>query len=421
MLKTEDNAALYTMFELQRSALYPVNFVSYFANMFHESTLNPMAYTNVGRTAAATFSMIERLTRNYGRPDFGIEESEVEGVKVKIKEQIIVDKPFCRLVHFGKIKPRGQKKGFKAQPPLLIVAPMSGHFATLCRGTVEDLLPHFDVYITDWRNARNIPLSEGPFGLDDYIDYLKEFIEVLGCKIHMLAVCQPAVPVFCTAALLEAEKNPCTPASITLIGGPIDTRKSPTAVNHVAKEYDDIWFQRNVITRVPFMYPGFMRKVYPGFVQLTGFMSMNVDRHLESHLNFFNHLVEGDGESADAHRKFYDEYLAVMDIPAEFYLETVKAVFQDHSVPDGKFFSRGKRVDPKAIKKTAILAIEGERDDISGVGQTKAALTITTNLPDSKKKYHLQKGVGHYGTFNGRRFREQIVPVIAEFARKHGK
>ena len=296
---------------------------------------------------------------------------------------------------------------------------MSGHHATLLRGTVEALLPHHDVYITDWTDAREVPVFSGTFDLNDYIDYLIEFMCHIGEGVHTMAVCQPSVPLFAAVALLNEKNHPCAPKTMTLMGGPIDTRKAPTQVNTFAKERPIEWFEGHVVSRVPLNYPGFMRRVYPGFLQLTGFMTMNLERHVGEHIKLFNHLVEGDGESAGAHRKFYDEYLAVADLPAEFYIQTVREVFQKHSLPDGKLMHRDRRVKPEAITKTAILAIEGELDDISGVGQTKAAIDIATGLKKADKKYHLQKGVGHYGIFNGRKYRELVRPVITEWIESH--
>ncbi len=399
-------------------AFSPINIVANAGKEFYGSSMNPIAYTEFGRSAAAACELLERMTRRYMKPEFEIEEIEVKGKKVAVSQKTISRRTFCNLLHF-------KKDSTVKQPKMLVVAPMSGHFATLLRGTVRDLLPHFDVYITDWLNASDIPVSKGKFDLDDYIDYVSGYIQMLGKEgdLHITAVCQPAVPVLASVSLLSSQhaedKSVVLPKTMTLIGGPIDTRKSPTEVNKLAETRSIEWFEQNVISAVPFNYPGFMRKVYPGFLQLTGFMTMNLDRHIEAHQGLFNHLVEGDGDSADAHKAFYNEYLSVMDITAEFYLQTIKAVFKEHSLPDGTMISCGRKVIPADIKKTALLCVEGERDDISGRGQTKAAINLCKGLPDSKKHYHLQKNVGHYGAFNGRRFREQIVPVIVDFAKKH--
>ena len=301
------------------------------------------------------------------------------------------------------------------QPKLLIVAPMSGHYATLLRGTVETFLPHFDVYITDWADARMTPLAVGSFDLDDYIDYLREILEDLGPGVHTLGVCQPSVPLLAAVALMEASGDTSSPASMTLMGGPIDTRRSPTEVNKLAEKRGVEWFRRNCLHTVPFPYPGFGRQVYPGFLQLSGFMAMNLNRHVTAHFDMFNHLVAGDGDSAEKHREFYDEYLAVMDLAAEYYMQTVETVFVRHALPKGEMTHRGQPVDPTAIRKCGLLTVEGEKDDISGVGQTYAANELCVNIPEANKHYHLALGVGHYGVFNGSRFRKEIAPRVREF------
>lgn len=408
-----DNSHIYTALEMQRAAAMPVNMAARMGKEAYNSLLNPLAYTEFGRSVAAGCELLERMTRHYLKPEFEIDSTIIDGKSYKVTERRVKKKTFCHLLNFKKNALE------KSQPPLLIVAPMSGHFATLLRGTVKALLPYYDIYITDWMNASDVPLSKGAFDLDDYINYVADFIRFIGKGVHVMGVCQPAVPVMAAVSLMSSEKDPLVPSSMILIGGPIDTRKNPTEVNQLAQNRSLEWFERNVISLVPINYPGFMRRVYPGFVQLTGFMTMNLDRHMEAHADLFNHLVEGDGDSADTHKEFYNEYLSVMDISAEFYLQTVKTVFQEHNLPKGTMVSRGRKIDPSAITKTAIMAIEGERDDISGKGQTKAALSLATNLPDDKKHYHLQKGVGHYGTFNGRRFCEQIVPAILKFTQAH--
>lgn len=407
-----DTNHFYTTFEMQRAAFAPLNIAAHTCKEFYNSSLNPIAYTNYGRSIAASCELVERMTRKYLKPEFGIKDITINNRKVFVRQMISKKKTFCRLLHF--------KKDYQKElPKLLIVAPMSGHYSTLLRGTVKGLLPYFDVYITDWSNASDVPLAKGDFDLDDYINYVIDFIRHIKGDVHVMAVCQPAVPVLAAVSIMASEKDKAAPKSMTLIGGPIDTRKNPTDVNRLAENKPIEWFERSVVTCVPFNYPGFMRRVYPGFLQLTGFMTMNLDRHIEAHTDLFNHLIEGDGESAEAHREFYNEYLAVMDLPAEFYLQTIKTVFKDHALPDGIMVSRGRQVKPQDIKKTALLAIEGERDDISGRGQTKAALTLCSGLPESKKKYHLQKNVGHYGTFNGKRFNSEVVPTIREFISKN--
>ena len=411
MLPHGENSPLYSLHEMQYAAISPINLMAHATKAIHSNPLSPLSYTNYGRRMAAAAEVLARVTHRYGKPIFGIEQVEVNGKKVAVEEEIVATRPFCRLIHF-------KKPGIK-QPRLLIVAPMSGHHATLLRGTVEALLPFLDVYITDWLDAREVPLLQGDFRLEDYISYTIDFTRQLGKNTHLLAVCQPSVPVMIAASVMNETKDPLAPASMTLIGGPIDTRINPTKVNQLAEKRPLSWFKNNVITRVPMNYPGFMRRVYPGFLQLSGFMQLNLDRHINAHKDLFKHLIEGDGESATAHRKFYDEYLSVCDLPAEFYLDCIDQVFQRHLLPRGEFMYKGKKVKPEAITKTALLTLEGELDDISGVGQTQAAQTLCKNLPDSMRKHYMQKGVGHYGIFNGRKFREHVVPIITSFITKH--
>ena len=409
MMSTFENP-LYQIHELQQKSMAPLHMMAEMGKLFYRNPLLPINYTPMGRQAAAASELIERLTRNYGKPEFGIKETEVNGKKVAVREEVVDVRPFCRLLHFV--------RDTKVQQPKLLVAPMSGHHATLLRGTVEALLPFSDVYITDWIDARQVPVFEGKFDLEDYITYVIDFIRMLG-PVHLMAVCQPSVPVFAAAAIMNAAKDPLSPKSMTLIGGPIDTREAPTKVNQNAMEHPGVWFENRVITRVPMNHPGFMRKVYPGFIQLMSFISMNLDRHIDSHKQFFENLVQGDDEGADAHKKFYDEYLSVIDLPAEFYLQTLDVVFQRHLLPKGEMKYKNKKVDPKAINKTAMLCLEGEFDDISGVGQTRVAMELTKGLPASKKKYHMEPKVGHYGIFNGRKFRSNVVPIIVDFMNEH--
>ncbi len=329
---------------------------------------------------------------------------------------MVWSKPFCRLLHFRRDLPAGQENG----PRFLLVAPMSGHYATLLRGTVEAMLPHGDIYITDWVDAREVPLSDGSFDLDDYTDYVIEMIRHLGPQTNVVAVCQPSVPVFSAVATMSADDDPATPSTMILMGGPMDTRLSPTAVNELAAEKGIAWFRDNVVMSVPWPHPGVGRMVYPGFMQLSGFMTINLDRHVIAHKDYFLHLVQNDGDSAEKHRDFYDEYLAVMDMTAEFYLQTVESVFIRHDLPRGRMRHRGQPVDARAITKTAILTIEGEKDDITGHGQTRATLGWCTGLPDSMKEHYTQPSVGHYGVFNGSRFRAQIIPRINRFVAEHG-
>jgi poly(3-hydroxybutyrate) depolymerase len=399
----------YYMYETAHLMLAPARAASDATKLLFENPANPLTHTPYGRTVAAACELFERTTRRYGKPEFGLQATTVEGAPVQVSERVVWQRPFGRVIAFERA-PAAPR-----QPKVLMVAPMSGHFATLLRGTVETFLPWAQVFITDWADARTVPLAAGRFDLDDYIDYLIAMFRALGPDLHVMAVCQPSVPVIAAIARMEAQGDPHTPRSMTLMGGPIDTRRSPTAVNQLAQERGLDWFQRHCIVRVPPGNPGYWREVYPGFLQLSGFMAMNFDRHLTAHWDMFKHLVQGDGDSAEKHREFYDEYLAVMDLTAEFYLQTVDSVFVRHELPQGAMRHRGQPVDLRAIRHCAIMAVEGERDDISGVGQTLAALDLTPNLPAHRKVYHLQKGVGHYGVFNGSRFRAETAPKILEF------
>ncbi len=402
---------LYHLYELNHAAMAPARAFADFGKMYFTNSSNPITQTAYGRSMAAGFELLERSTRRYGKPEFGITNIDIAGKKTAVEETVTWQRPFCRLLHFAKVK----KSVTKSQPTLLLIAPMSGHYSTLLRGTVETMLQDHDVYITDWTDARQVPLSQGTFDLDDYIDYIIEMLHELGPDTHVMAVCQPSVPVMAAVALMSEDKDACTPASMTLMGGPIDTRISPTAVNNLAMEKGTDWFARNVIVKVPFPQPGMMRSVYPGFLQLTGFMSMNLDRHLSAHRDLFNHLVDGDGDSAEKHREFYDEYMSVMDLTAEYYLQTIETVFVQHALPLGIMLYRGRRINTSAIKQTALLTIEGERDDISGVGQTEAAHKLCPNIPKARKQHYLQPGIGHYGVFNGKRFNAEIAPRITRF------
>lgn len=407
----------YQLYELNHAMMAPWRTAADAMRLAFSNPMNPVSHTYFGRAAAAGLEVFERSTRRYGKPEFGLPETVVDGQSVSIYERIVWRAPFCNLIHFERAVPKGRTP----DPKVLIIAPMSGHYATLLRGTVEALLPHSDIYITDWIDARMVPLSEGTFDLDDYIDYVIQMLHFLGPDTHVIGVCQPAVPVLAAVALMEAADDPLSPATMTLMGGPIDTRINPTGVNQLAEERSIEWFRDNVIMPVPWPQPGFMRMVYPGFLQLSGFMSMNLDRHLIAHKEFFAHLVKNDGDAAEKHRDFYDEYLAVMDLTAEFYLQTVQVVFMQHALPKGEMMHRGKRVDTTAIKKVALLTVEGENDDISGVGQTQAAQTICTNIPDHMRMHYMQPDVGHYGVFNGSRFRREIAPRIVAFHREHAR
>jgi len=377
--------------------------------------LNPLSNTAFGRSLDAGFEVFERLTRRYGKPEFGISSTDIDGKAVDVVEEVVWTKPFCRLIHFNRSLPEERP----ADPKIVLVAPMSGHYATLLRGTVGALLPHADIYITDWIDARTVPLTEGRFDLDDYISYVVEMLHHLGEGTHVVAVCQPSVPVLAAVALMEADQDRFAPASMTLMGGPIDTRINPTGVNELAKAKPIDWFRDSVVMPVPWPQPGFGRSVYPGFLQLSGFMSMNLDRHMSAHKDFYLNLVKNDGDSAEKHREFYDEYLAVMDLTAEFYLQTVETVFIEHALPKGTMMHRGRAVDPAAIRNVALFTVEGENDDISGIGQTKAAHDLCLNLPQEKRRHYMQPDVGHYGVFNGSRFRNEIVPQMVAFFQEH--
>ncbi|QND51270.1 polyhydroxyalkanoate depolymerase [Phyllobacterium sp. 628] len=407
----------YQLYELNHAALQPYRALADATKLFYDHPLNPFSQTIIGRSITAGCELFERTTRAYAKPAFGLPTTIVDGDEVEIREKIVWSKPFCNVIHFKRSLPA--KRG--ADPKILVVAPMSGHYATLLRGTVEALLPHAEVYITDWVDARSVPLTAGRFDLDDYVDYVIEMFHALGEDTHVVAVCQPSVPVLAAVSVMEANGDRFAPSSMTLMGGPIDTRKNPTAVNILAEEKGIKWFRDNVIMSVPWPHAGFMREVYPGFLQLSGFMSMNLDRHITAHKEFFTHLVQEDGDSADKHREFYDEYLAVMDLTAEFYLQTVDTVFVRQSLPKGEMTHRGKLVDPSAIRNVALLTVEGENDDISGVGQTKAAQTLCVNIPDAMRMHHLQAKVGHYGVFNGSRFRAEIAPRIVQFVNDHAQ
>jgi len=407
----------YQLYEMNHAALQPARAYADAVRLFYSNPLNPLSHTQAGRSVAALAELFERTTRRYGKPAFGIASTTVDWKKVAVNERIVWSRPFCNLIRFERDLPA-------ARPPdrkLVIVAPMSGHYATLLRGTVEAMLPHADVYITDWADARMVPVTAGRFDLDGYIDYLVGIFHELGPDTHVMAVCQPSVPVLAAVALMEARGDRFAPSTMTLMGGPIDTRRNPTAVNLLAEARGVDWFRDNVIMQVPWPAPGFMRDVYPGFLQLSGFMSMNLDRHIIAHKDFFMHLVKNDGDSAEKHRDFYDEYLAVMDLTAEFYLQTVETVFVRHALPKGEMTHRGEKVDPTAIRGVALFTVEGENDDISGVGQTKAAHDLCTGIPATMRAHYLQPAVGHYGVFNGSRFRSEIVPRILDFQASYGR
>jgi len=403
---------LYQLYDFQRAALAPWRLTAETLQQVFSHPMLPVAYTRLGRAVAAGAELFERSTRRYGKPEWRLHSTWTDGGEVGVQLTTVLERPFCDLLHF-------RRDVARSDPRVLVVAPMSGHYATLLRDTVAGLLPDHDVYITDWQNAASVPLDQGSFDLDDYIDLVIGFIEHLGPDVHVVAVCQPSVPVMAAVSIMAADNHPAAPASMILMGGPIDTRVNPTRVNRHAKEHSLEWFERACISTVPATYPGFLRRVYPGFLQLTSFMAMNADRHLGSALKHFQHLVRGDGESAEAHRRFYDEYLAVMDLPAEFFLQTIKVAFHDHALPNGTMTSRGGAVEPRAIRETALMTVEGELDDISGPGQTVAAHDLCAAIPADKRYHHFQKGVGHFGIFNGRRWRSDILPKIRTFIREN--
>jgi poly(3-hydroxybutyrate) depolymerase len=407
---------LYWFYEASHAALNPPRAVVEATRLIFKNPINPYSATTFGKSVAAACELFERSTRRYSRPEWNIESTTVGGEEVPVHIEIVWDRPFCRLLHFSRLFDEAPRP---PQPRVLLVVPMSGHFATLLRGTVEAFLPHYDLYVSEWIDARMVPVTDGRFDLDDYVDYVISMLHFLGGDTHVIAVCQPSVPVLAAVSIMETNDDPHVPVSMVLMGGPIDTRVNPTGVNKLAASRGVEWFRRNVITKVPFPNPGFMRDVYPGFLQLHGFVSMNIDRHIEAHRKLFRHLVEGDGDSARTHREFYDEYLAVMDLAAEFYLQTVDTVFVRHALPQGRMAHRGVRVDPARIKRVALMTVEGEHDDISGVGQTAAAHGLCVNIPAERKRHWLQPGVGHYGVFNGSRFRAEIAPRIRDFILAH--
>ncbi|MEI9849690.1 MAG: polyhydroxyalkanoate depolymerase [Sphingomonas sp.] len=407
---------LYNAYEIQRSWLAGASAMANFSAGLLNNPSNPFAYFGGGPVLASALEVFAHASASRGKPEFGLDRTTIDGRQVAVREEIVLRKPFGQLKRFV-------REGVEGGPKLLIVAPMSGHYATLLRGTVERMLPACDVYVTDWRDAKLVPLSDGSFDLDDYIDYIVAFLAHIGegrNRPHMLAVCQPSVPCYAAAALMSADRHPCRPRTLTMMGGPIDTREAPTAVNTLATERPRAWFEQNVIATIPMSYPGAGRRVYPGFLQLAGFMTMNLGNHMISHWDMFKHLVAGDDDSAEATMSFYGEYRSVCDMTAEFYLQTIETVFQKHSLPKSEMLHRKRPVDPSAITDIALLAIEGERDDISGLGQTKAALGLATKLPGKLKHYHFAEEVGHYGIFNGSKWRNRIAPVVEKWIATHG-
>jgi poly(3-hydroxybutyrate) depolymerase len=415
---------LYSFVEMTRAAMLPWRAAANLTRETLRHPLNPAGETLMGRQAAAAADLFEALTRYYGKPDWEVSPVEVDGRAVEVSVETVWSKPFCDLLHFKRdraalARARGVRQGAIDDPKVLLVAPMSGHHATLLRGTVQAFLPDHEVWITDWTDARNVPVSEGRFDLDDYIGYVREMITAAGPGVHVVAVCQPGPPVLAAISLMAEDEDPARPLSMTFMGSPIDARRSPTVPNKLAEERPYAWFESNLIHTVPAPWPGAMRRVYPGFLQLTGFINMNYERHMDAHHQYFQNLVKGDGDSADRHRSFYDEYLAVMDLTEEFYLQTIRDVFQEHRLPRGEMTVKGRPVRPERITDVALLTVEGENDDISGIGQTQAAHDLCKGLPQSMQEDWVQPEVGHYGVFNGRRFREEIVPRMKAFMKKH--
>ena len=412
---------LYSVYELNHAMLAPARAAASFSANLARSPLNPARETLAGRSFAAALDIFEAATRRYGKPEWRIRSTEICGQSVPVEIDVVAEKTFCRLLHFRRDRQAldAARGGGAPDPRVLLVAPLSGHYATLLRGTVEAMLPGHEVYITDWIDARLAPVFKGRFDLNDYIDYIIEFLQGLGAGAHVISVCQPGPAVLSAIALMSEDQDPNLPATMTYMGSPIDARKSPTTPNLLALEKPYEWFRDHVISTVPPPYPGMLRRVYPGFLQLTSFISMNHERHLKAQYEYYEHLVANDGDSARKHREFYDEYLSVMDLTEEFYLQTIRDVFQEFSLPRGVFAHHGRIVDPAAITEVALLTIEGENDDISGIGQTQAAHDLCTNIPLEMKQDYIQKDVGHYGVFNGSRWRNEIQPRLAAFIAKY--
>ena len=407
---------LYQIYETQRALMAPfAEFASASAKLYSHP-LSPFTHLPLSQRVSASFDLLHRLAKEYEKPEFGITRVTVgDGIEVAVQEQVAMTKPFCRLLRFKRFTDNPKALDvMKAQPIVLVVAPLSGHHSTLLRDTVRCLLHDHKVFITDWTDARMVPESEGLFHLDDYVAYVQDFIRHIGPAVHVISVCQPTVPVLAAVSLL-ASRGEFTPRTMTMMGGPIDARRSPTAVNNLAMNKSFSWFENNVIFRVPQNFPGAGRRVYPGFLQHTGFVAMNPDRHLNSHYDYFQHLISGDDDNAEAHRQFYDEYNAVLDMPADYYLETIKTVFQDFALVNGTWVVNGEPVRPQDISTSALLTVEGELDDISGAGQTKAAHELCTGIPKARQLHYDAIGAGHYGIFSGRRWREKVYPEVRSF------
>lgn len=402
---------LYTLHEMQRAMFAPVSAMARVHRELFSHPFSVLAYHPFASNLAAGADLLHRLTMRFEKPHWNIDHTRIDGKDVAVNARVEVDKPFCKLLHFERDVKRND-------PRVLVVAPLSGHHATLLRDTVRTLLPEHDVWITDWVDARVVPVPAGPWHFDDYVDDIREFIRHLGNDLHVISVCQPTVPVLAAISLMAADDEPVKPRTMTMMGGPIDARRSPTAVNNLALKHPIAWFDRHLIHRVPAKYPGFARRVYPGFLQHLGFVAMNPDRHTQAHWDYYAHLVSGDGDSAQAHRHFYDEYNAVLDMPAEYYLDTVRMVFQEFALATGTMHVHDAYVRPDAIRQTALLTVEGEFDDISGSGQTQAAHTLCTGIPAKRRQHYAAPHVGHYGIFSGKKWRETIYPQVRDFIRR---
>jgi len=412
---------LYQLYETQRALMSPFSEFASATAKLYDHPLSPFAHTPLAQRISAGFDLLHRLAKEYEKPAFNITSAVVDGVTIAVQEQVAIAKPFCRLLRFKRFTDDTDAlTTMKSQPTVLVVAPLSGHHATLLRDTVKSLLHDHKVYITDWTDARMVPLDAGPFHLDDYVAYVQEFIRHIGPEVHVISVCQPTVPVL-AAVSLQATTGDIVPRTMTMMGGPIDARKSPTAVNNLAMNKSYAWFENNVIYRVPPNFPGAGRPVYPGFLQHTGFVAMNPDRHLSSHYDYFRDLIRGDDDNAESHRQFYDEYNAVLDMPAEYYLDTIKTVFQDFALVQGTWEVKGQRVRPQDIKTASLLTIEGELDDISGAGQTRAAHELCSGIPKARQFHYDVQGAGHYGIFSGRRWREKVYPEVKAFIARYDK
>ena len=407
---------LYALHEAAYYASTPMRQAALMTRDFWSSPVNPAAATSMGRNLFASADLLANVTRRYGKPAWNIDSVAINGVDVRVRPVEAWSSPWVKLIHFSRDMTDMRRAGRRSlEPSVLIVAPLSGHYATLLRGTVQAFLQDHDVYVTDWANARTVPMMEGRFDFHDYIDHVRQMLTVLGPRPHVVAVCQPGPPVLAASSLMAEDGDPSRPASMTFMGSPIDARLSPTVTNRLAEERPFTWFQKQMIYTVPPPYPGMMRRVYPGFVQLYSFMSMNLERHQDAHRKYFSDLVKGDGDNADKHLEFYDEYLSVLDLTEEFYLQTIDIVFQQYLLPKGELMHRGRLVNPGKVTDIGLMTVEGEHDDISGIGQTQAAHALCSALPGELKEDYIQPGVGHYGVFNGRRFREEIYPKVREF------